>query len=252
MLIDEEIRFGFAFITTEGEGGEGAGGEGAGEGSGEGGGDDLATLFTVEEIEAKKTAATELKAEEERRSALSPEELKAEDDAKAEEVKLNGVPEKYDFKIPEGTTVDQELMDEVSTFAKENNLSMKEAQRIADLGAKLMTKQTDLRTQQFEDIKAQWLDTAKKDKEIGADVSKGADSVAARSFNTIATPEMKEMVDQYGIGNHPEMLRMFYRLSSLMKDDAMHMPGSGAGAGSSTGAEGTVGGIFNHPSRQRG
>jgi hypothetical protein len=238
----DEIHPGAAFITTEDEG----------VGNSDEGGDDLATLFSKEDIEAKRTAISESKAEEDRRAALTDEERTLEDTTRAEETAAKGVPEKYDFKIPEGTTIDDEIMGEVSAFAKENNLPMKEAQRIADLGAKMLVKQQESRMAEYETIKEGWLTSAKTDKEIGADISKGKDSIAARAFNTIATPEMKEMVDQYGIGNHPEVLRMFYRLAPFMADDKMHMPGSGAGAGSSTGVESTVAGIFNHPSRKQG
>lgn len=245
---DELIVLASAFITTEGEGetgGEGGGGE---EGAAA---DDLATLFSPEEVEAKRTSVTEAKAEEDRRAALTDEERTTEDAAAAEAAKAGEVPEKYEFSLPEGTTVDEELMAEVSKFATDNKLTQAEAQRIADLGATMMAKQTDLKAAEYENIKTEWLTTAKADKEIGADISKGKDSVAARAFNTIATPEMKEMVDQYGIGNHPEMLRMFYRLSSLMAEDGMQMPGTGAGSATPTGAEGTVGSIFNHPDRQK-
>lgn len=248
--IDEEVaRLVQAFITTEGAD------DGAGDGDGAGGDDgvdDLSTLFSAEEIEGKKTSIAEAAAEETRRAALSDEDRTAEDATAAEAAKLSEVPETYDFKMPEGMEVDAELVTGLEAFATENKLSGAEAQKIADMGISLLSKQQELRETQFNEIKAGWLESAKTDKEIGADVSKGKESLAARAFNTIATPEMKELVDHYGIGNHPEMLRMFYRLSSLMGDDGMQIPGTGAGLGNSNGLSETVGSIFNHPSRKTG
>lgn len=251
LLLDDNqelIRRIKAFITT----GEGEG-EGEGEGSGGGdGADDLSTLFSAEEIASKRTSVADAATEETRRAALSDEDRATEDTAAAEALALGEVPEKYEFTIPEGVTIDEALMTDVSTFAADNKLSIGEAQKIADMGVQLMTKQQELRETQFNEIKAGWLETAKTDTEIGADVSKGEESLAARAFNTIATPEMKELVDHYGIGNHPEMLRMFFRLSSLMGDDGMQLPGTGAGLGKGDALAETVGGIFDHPSRKAG
>jgi len=252
---DEVIRS-MVFITTEGgdEGGDtntdncGDGGDNGGDA----GGDDLSTLFTPEEIEGKKTSIAEARAEEERRASLTDEERTAEDEAAAATAKQNEVPETYEFTVPEGMTIETEIMSELQTFASENKLTSAEAQKIADMGVKLVNKQLEMRETQFGEIKKGWLESAKADKEIGADVNKGKESLAARAFNTIATPEMKDLVDHYGIGDHPEMLRMFYRLSSLMGDDGMQIPGTGAGLGSGNALSETVGSIFNHPSRKAG
>lgn len=245
LLLDDNqelIRKVKAFITTD-EVVEGGGG---------GGGEDLSTLFSADEIETKRTAVSEAATEETRRAGLTDEARTAEDTAAAETAKLGEVPDKYDFTMPEGVTIDEALMADVSIFAAENKLSIGEAQKIADMGVQLMTKQQELRETQFNEIKEGWLETAKTDTEIGADVLKGKEGLAARAFNTIATPEMKELVDHYGIGNHPEMLRMFFRLSSLMGDDGMQLPGTGVGLGKGDALSETVGGIFNHPSRKAG
>lgn len=265
----EDVRAIAAIITTDGGGDAGSGADGAGGSGGGDGGDgskgdatggdgasdgavDISKLFTPEEVEQKKATLAEQQAEEARRAALTDEERTAEDQAKAEQDALRQVPDKYEFKIPEGYTIDAELTADLEAYCKENKLPAGEAQKIADLGAKLLAKQAEQRETQFLEIKEKWLSDAKADKEIGADVEKGKDSVAARAFNTIATPEMKEMINQYGIGNHPEMLRMFYRLAPLMREDGVHMPGSGAGLTGSKGAAETVSGIFNHPSRKKG
>lgn len=257
MSSDEElIRKFMVIITTEGDGDGGGdpgdGGDGGGSGDGDPGdsGDDLSTLFSPEEVEAKKTSLAEAKAEEERRAALTDEERAAEDAAAAEAAKGSEIPETYEFTIPEGYTVDESLMADVQAFAKENNMTAAAAQQVADLGAKLLASQQELRETQFAEIREGWLNSAKDDPEIGEDVKKGKDSIAGRAFNTIATPELKDVMDQYGLGDHPEMLRMFYRLSSLMSEDQMHNPTGGAGLPGASGIEKTVGGIFNHPSRQ--
>lgn len=252
----EEVRRAMVIITTEdGEGGA-EGGDGSGEGEGGGGegegsqDDDVASLFTPEEIAAQKERVTTAKAEEARRAALSPEDLKTEDDAKAAEASKSVVPEKYEvFKLPDGTEPDVESFEKWGKFAKERGFTQEQMEAVTTEGAKLFN---EVRQKQFEGIKATWLKDAQADPEIGEDVKKGADSAAARAFNTIATPELKQVMEDYGLGNNPEVLRMFFRLSKSFKEDNFEGSGSGAGLEGGKGADKTAGSIFNHPSRQKG
>ena len=251
----EVVRKFTSVITTEGgdPGGDGGdpGGDGGDPGSGDPGADDLSTLFSAEDIAERKTSIADAATEETRRAALSEDERATEDTAAVEAGKLNEIPEAYDFKMPEGFESDEGVMTSVEQFAKDNKLSVGAAAQLSEIAGNLIVSLNGSRETQFETVKEGWLESAKTDPEIGADISKGAESVAARAFNTIATPEMKALVDQYGIGNHPEMLRMFYRLSSLMGDDKMLMSGTGAGGGSDNSVASTVGSMFNHPSRNK-
>jgi hypothetical protein len=127
-----------AFITTEGgdngggnndSGGDDSGGT-DGDNGGDGGGDDLSALFTPEEIEGKKASIAEIKAEEDRRAALTDEERTAEDEEAAATAKLNEVPDTYEFTVPDGMTIETEIMSDLQTFATENKLTSAEAQKI--------------------------------------------------------------------------------------------------------------------------
>jgi hypothetical protein len=252
-----------AIITTEG-GGDGDAGDnddsgsnadgadnsaGGGDSGSQGQTDDLSALFTAEEIAAKKENAVQTKAEEARRAALSPEELKAEDDLKAAEAAKSVVPEKYaPFKLADGTEPDAETFAKWGEFAKANGFTQAQMEQVTAEGMKLFS---DVRQKQFETVKTDWLNAAQKDSEIGEDIKKGADSAAARAFNTLATPELKQVMEQYGLGNHPEMLRMFFRLSKSFKEDTFEGGGSGSGLDGGKSSDKTAGSIFNHPSRQK-
>lgn len=234
---------GTAILTTEGgEGGEGnaEGGVSGGEGSTTivEGADDLTALFTPDDIQAKREAIALNQAEETRRAALTDEQRTAEDTAKAAEAAQNSAPDKYaDFVAPDGVVLDPEMTTEFSTIAKALNLPQGKAQELVDLGSKMIQKQMDGIFLAHEQRKESWLTEAKADKEIGADVSLWNDkdpestgkSVALRAFNSIAAtvPGIKQMVDELGIGNHPEFIRVFYRLGQNMREDTFHIPGTG-------------------------
>lgn len=239
-----------AVMTTEGsEGSEGTAieGEGAPGAStpvveGEGGEtDDLKTLFTPEEVTAKKEAMAAAKAEEDRRAALTDEQRAAEDQTKAEEAAKNSAPETYaDFVAPEGVVLDPEMLAEFAPMAKELNLSQEKAQKLVDLGSKMIQKQMDGIFAAHEQRKEALLVAAKADPEIGEDVKlwnpddpeSASKSIALRAFNSIAatTPAIKAMVDETGIGNHPEFIRVFYRIGKNMREDTFVNPGGGDGS----------------------
>lgn len=247
-----------AILTTEGEGGA-TGGEGAGggeggvlpasgvppTGEGEGSSDDLSTLFTPEDIQAKKDLIAANAAEEARRAALTDEQRSAEDAARAAEAAKDNAPDAYaDFTAPEGIVLDPEITTEFATAAKALNLNQEKAQQLVDLGAKMIQKQMDGIFAAHEQRKESWLEAAKNDPEIGADVKlwnpedkeSTGKSIALRAFNSIAAtvPGIKQMVDELGIGNHPEFIRVFYRLGQNMREDTFEIPGSGGQGESAT------------------
>jgi hypothetical protein len=150
--------------------------------------------------------------------------------------KSTGAPEEYaDFTAPEGTTLDQDLLGEFKTIAKEMNLPQDQAQKVVDMGTKMMQKVMDGIMSQHQERVGNWLKDAENDTEIGADIKKGAESAALRAFNTITkgNEKAKAMVDELGIGNHPEFLRIFYRISQNMREDTFEISNTG-GQGKST------------------
>lgn len=141
-----------------------------------------------------------------------------------------GAPEVYaDFVAPEGVTLDPAILDEFKPIAKELNLPQEQAQKVVDLGAKMVQRTIDGIFSQHQEKVGNWLKEAEGDAEIGADIKLGKDSAALRAFNTITKGDekVKQMVDESGIGNHPEFLRIFYRISKQMREDTFEIPGTG-------------------------
>lgn len=198
-------------------------------------------LFTPEEIAAKKESIALAKAEEERRAALTDDQRAAEDkeaEAKkeAEEKDRAGAPEQYgEFKRPEGmenVELNPAAVDALKPIAKELNLSQDKAQT---LFAKLLTdvypKMEAQRLEAWANLTRGWAETAKADTEIGGDKWDANVAVAQRALNTFGTPELKEALNQFGLGNHPEMIRLMVRMGNAMREDTIVLPGSlGAGA----------------------
>lgn len=192
--------------------------------------DDLSTLFTAEDIASRKESLAQTAAEETRRAALTDEQRSEEDTARAAEAAKSQVPEEYKFDLPEGMTLDPDLLAEFGPLAKELKLPQGEAQKMVDLGSKLVQKTIDGMMTAHQERVGNWLKEAEADPEIGADIKLGKESAAVRAFNSLATDKTKQMVDELGIGNHPEFLRVFYKISQHMREDTFSLPGTGGAA----------------------
>jgi hypothetical protein len=202
-------------------------------GEGEGHKVDLSTLFTEDEVKAKQEALAASKAEEERRAGLTDEERAVEDAKKAEEdAKKAGAPEKYeDFKMPEGVEVDTALVESITPIFKDLNLNQDQAQKIIDYYSKeVLPRQSEQINQQWDKIRADWETQAKADKEYGGEKFEENFHYAKKAMDQFATPELRSAMDQYGFGNHPEVIRLMVRIGKQMSEDP-NLPGrSNAGA----------------------
>ncbi len=191
--------------------------------------DDNVTLLHDDpaQVEADAKAAVDAKAAEDAETAET--EVKAKADAVAD--KAEAKPTEYtDFTMPEGVEMDADLSGELKGLANEYKLDQDGAQKFADLGAKLMQKQSSA----LADSVAQWAVDTKADKEIGGDGFDENLAIAAKARDAFGTPELTELLDGSGLGNHPEMVRWFVRVGKAIGEDRLV-----AGNVSTTAAEAT-------------
>jgi hypothetical protein len=138
-----------------------------------------------------------------------------------------GAPEKYEnFKLPDGVTIDPDMLTEFTALAKEAKLDQKNAQRTLDLGTKAMQKFGEKQVQLFNDTKAAWLAEAKADKEFGGDKLAENLAVAKVAMEKFATPKLREFLDQTGLGNHPDMVRAWVNIGKQLSGDQKIVTGS--------------------------
>jgi hypothetical protein len=183
--------------------------------------DDLTALFTPEDISARKESVASAAAETERRAGLTDEQRAAEDTAKAADDALNKVPEEYTFSVPEGGQLDTELMAKVVPVFKEAGLTQAKANQLTELFGKEILPTIQKRQEAAWKAEVDgWAETAKKDPEIGGTKFEASVANAARAVNTI-NPGLTAVLDKYGLGNHPEMIRAFSKVASLLAEDTI-------------------------------
>lgn len=135
------------------------------------------------------------------------------------------VPESYELKMPEGVQLDSAAAEEFTAIAKELKLDQAAAQKLADIGAKMATRQAEAHAQLVET----WTEQVKTDKEIGGDKLDENLGVARKAIDTFGSPELKALLNSTGLGNHPEVVKLAFKVGKAISEDRF-VTGSPKGA----------------------
>lgn len=207
----------------EGEGGAGgAGGEGtatagdqktddagAGDGTGDDvvlGGDDTGAGETSKDGETEdKDGKGDAKGEDEQKDP-SPDDVVPED----------GV---YTVELPEGVELDQQLADAAFPVFKELGITQGAAQKLAEMFTTYRQADAQAVTDAWKNQQKTWVDSARADPEYATDGWDSAVKIADRALKKYGTPELAKALRETGMGNHPELIRAFYRMGKDVSDD---------------------------------
>jgi hypothetical protein len=183
--------------------------------------------------DAAKAAQAAKEAEDKRLLETPEDQLSEEDKAKKAEVvkakeaaktkadadaKAKQVPEKYEFKVPEGMSLDQGFVDKITPVFKEMKLSQADAQKLADIYAQNLKAQSEAQAASFKQyLKESYDETVKalgpKYKEELAHVAKIRDR--------FLSPETREMLDASGLSNNKALILDLIKLGKLISEDKL-------------------------------
>lgn len=151
--------------------------------------------------------------------------------AKAQAAKFGTAPENYEtFTAPEGMTLDAGVVSEFAGTAKELGLSQEKAQTLINkLSPVIAQRQAAHVTETLTKADTEWQAAAKADPEIGGDKFDENVAIAQRAM-TLATPAMKQLLNDSRLGNHPEVMRWMFRVGSQMSPDGKHFTGQPVGS----------------------
>lgn len=144
-------------------------------------------------------------------------------EAKGTEGKADAAPETYEFKAPEGQEFDSQVIGAFSDVAKELNLSQDAAQKLLDkMAPTLQARQAE----QISALKTSWAESATADKEYGGDRLGENLGIAKAALDKFGTPELRTLLNESGMGNHPEVIRFMYRAGKAISEDGVVTGGS--------------------------
>ena len=127
------------------------------------------------------------------------------------------VPESYEaFTDAQGNPVSNDDFKGFTEAAKSVGLSQENAQKMFTAMYGEADNYVRRRTQEFA---AQWAEQSKADPEFGgANFNQNMGQIAT-AYKQFATPELKQLLDASGLGNHPEVMRLFYRVGKALSQD---------------------------------
>lgn len=211
----EAPEAGSILFPTEGDQGKAAGEQEnvAGEGNQGTGADDKGGAGDWKEYENDPA-----KSDEENAAAKAEHDKAkpADKDDPANKVPADG---KYDLKMPDGVELDAELAEALGPDFKELGLTNAQAQKLVDRYIETQQKRMEGQGAAWAERIAGWVDTAKKDPEIGGDKWDASAASAQRAVKALGTPELREYLNASGGGNHPELIRFMSKVGSLIKED---------------------------------
>ncbi|AMG65719.1 TPA: peptidase [Providencia stuartii] len=143
---------------------------------------------------------------------------KANTEPKGDDKKpVSAAPEKYEFTAGEGQELDKEAIAAFEPVAREIGLSNEQAQKIVDVyGSTIMPQIAKQQEAAWQKQVTEWAETVKADKELGSVESIGN---AQKAVDQFGTPELKQYLNDSGLGNHPELFRIFSRIGKAMSED---------------------------------
>lgn len=127
-----------------------------------------------------------------------------------------GAPDKYEFKPVEGRNLDSETMSTFAEVARELDLTQDSAQKILDRMAPQMAQRQQA---QIEAIRKEWVAASQTDAEFGGDKIAENLATARKALDQFGTPELRALLNESGLGNHPEVIRMMYRAGKAISED---------------------------------
>ena len=127
-------------------------------------------------------------------------------------------PVEYEFKLPEGVTLDEEILGQFKTEAQGLKLPADKAQALVDMGGKAVQKAMDAVFEADKARRATWATEAESDAEFGGPQFKENLSVAQAAIEKLS-PKLKAFLNETGLGNHPDMIRFAFKAGQLLKQD---------------------------------
>ena len=153
-----------------------------------------------------------------------------------------GAPEAYEPVLPEGFgDLDKNALAAAEPIFRDLDLSNEAVGKLMP-AAKAFAEQVQQRAQAalIDSVvreRAAWAAATIADKEVGGTPERHQEAVqvAARALDQFATPELRKVLHDSGLANHPEMVRFVYRVGMQIGEDSrMFRPGDTSGDPKST------------------
>ncbi len=179
-------------------------------------------------LEGQPAAPTEAPAEGETAPAVEGERS-AEGEGEKED--QNAVPEKYEFKAPEGFEgqLDEQALESFEPVARELGLSQEQADKLVNLHAQNLANHAKSQQEAWSSQVEAWQTELKQDPEFGGAKFEENVGHAQKAVRQFGGDDFIKALDETGMGNHPAFIRAFSQIGKSMSEDKLHMGGQSQG-----------------------
>ena len=188
--------------------------------------DDVEDKEDQETKEESKSEDEDTSKEETKEEGQSTEE-KDESDSDADDDKPDGAPDEYEeFKVPEGMEFDKERAGKFSEVAKELDLTQDDAQKLVDFYSEAVKETAEAQATMWSETQADWRSRSENDEEFGGASFKENMAMAKKALQHFGGENIGDVVDGYGMGNHPDFIRLLYNVGKAMSEDNFAVGGA--------------------------
>lgn len=143
-------------------------------------------------------------------------------------------PEKYEFAMPEGYTVDEAAVEAVTPILKELNCSQETAQKLVDLHFAQIRAMQEAQEKAKAETLARWAKEIRADKDIGGPNVLQNLLPGTRLLNKFGSPALTELLQQTGLDRHPAVARFLVAVGREFAEDRWADGGKRGPAGGMT------------------
>lgn len=140
-----------------------------------------------------------------------------------------GAPEKYEFKLPEGATLEGPVLEEVTGLLKKHGLSNEAGQELVDFHAKQMKDAAAGPYKLWSETQETWLDEIKSSPDLGPKFTDGTlGASVSKMISTLPVEQAKAFRDALnftGVGNNPAIVRGLFAISQRFTEPG-HVQGT--------------------------
>lgn len=141
-----------------------------------------------------------------------------------------GAPEKYEFTLPDGYTLDAEKAGQFEAFARSNNLTNDAANEALKLAVDHVQSLQQAQLDGWKEQVEAWGNEIRADKDLGGEKLDASVAIAQKAIARFGSPELVDYLEASGLGNFPPLVRFCYQIGTRISEGGM-IAGAGAGEG---------------------
>ena len=135
-----------------------------------------------------------------------------------------------DFTFADGVEIDAPLIGEFKGIASELKLDQAGAQKVVDLGAKMVKTFGERQATALKAEVAKWGEASKNDTEFGGAKFEENRALANKVLKSFGSAELTELLGNSGLSQHPEVMRLLVKVGAVISEDKF-VPAANSGNG---------------------